>query len=101
MLRCCKTIRCPHCLSEDGSLELVWLLMHQHCFGGVLQVGRKEGLGVSITIHLNRIVLDRNSQDMANRAENWKLFLIEEEGSPACINVNVARYRDHISAALG
>jgi hypothetical protein len=55
---------------------------------------------MSITIHLDRIVLDRNGQDVTNRAENWKLFLMEEEGSPARIIVSMARYRDYIFIVL-
>ena len=63
--------------------------MHQHCFHRVLKLGREEGLCVSIAIHLDRIVLDRNGQDVGNRAKNWKSFFMEEEGGAASVVISL------------
>ena len=36
---------------------------------------------MSKTIHLDRVVLNRHSQDVANGTKHWKVFFMEEEGS--------------------
>lgn len=85
---------CPHSLSKDRCLQLLRFPVHQQCPLRVLQVGRKEWLGVSITINFNRVVLNRYGQDMANWTQNWKGFFMEEEGSSIFIMVSEVALRD-------
>jgi hypothetical protein len=79
MLRRLEPVRRPHRLSEDRDLEHVRLPKHPSSFSGIFEAGSEEGLRATwAVLHQDRVVAERDGQDMGDRAEDGQLLLAEE-----------------------
>ena len=68
-------------MAEDRDLEILRLPMYEDSFRRISQLACEERLSVRITIHLDRIVLDCEGQDVADRTQDRETLFMKEEGS--------------------
>jgi hypothetical protein len=74
-----KPVCCPNGLLKYQGLELRWLPKHPRCLYGIFEVRCEEGLRTSWAVaNLERVIPERDGQDVGDGAEDWGLFFAEE-----------------------